>query len=219
MNGIHDMGGMHGFGPIPDIENEEPFHHEWERRMFALNVAAGGLGLWTIDKVRAEMEALPPAEYLHSDDYFRRFLVRLERLAIKNELVHEDELEAGKALHPPRPSMVALSPERLPGLIAKGNSSMRTATAEARFAVGDRVKARVMNPVTHTRLPRYARGHYGVVTMNHGVHVYPDHSSQGREDPQWLYAVTFQGADIWGEGSEPGCEVVIDAFEPYLDPA
>lgn len=219
MNGIHDMGGMHGFGAIPNIENEEPFHHEWERRMFALNFAAGGLGLWTIDMSRAETEGLPPDEYLRGDDYFRRFLLRLERLAVKNQLAAPDEIEAGTALRPPRPGLVALARERVPVVVAAGSSSMRPAPRDARFAVGDRVKARVLHPRTHTRLPRYARGHVGVVAMNHGVHVYPDQGALGREDPQWLYAVRFDGRDLWGEDAEPGCEVVIDAFEPYLDAA
>ncbi|WP_142781774.1 nitrile hydratase subunit beta [Agrobacterium sp. T29] len=219
MNGIHDMGGMHGFGPIPDIDNEEPFHHEWERRIFAVNFAAGGLGLWTIDQVRSEMEALPPEEYLRGDDYFRRFVLRLERLAIKHKLASREEISSGKAIHSPRPDMAALTPEKIPVMVAKGNSSVRAATSEARFKVGDHVRARNLNPSTHTRLPRYVRGHTGIVTMIHGVHVYPDHSALGQEDPQWLYAVSFEGRTLWGEGTEPGCDVVIDAFEPYLEPA
>ncbi|MBD8688360.1 MULTISPECIES: nitrile hydratase subunit beta [unclassified Rhizobium] len=219
MNGIHDMGGMHGFGPIPDIENEEPFHHEWERRIFAVNFAIGGLGLWSIDQVRSEMESLPPDEYLRGDDYFRRFVLRLERLAIKHSLADASEISAGAALHPARTGLSALPPERIPIMAEKGNSSMRPAKTAHRFNIGDRVIARKLNPSTHTRLPRYVRGHPGVVTMVYGVHVYPDHSALGNEDPQWLYAVQFDGRDLWGEGCEPGCEVVVDAFEPYLDPA
>lgn len=217
MNGIHDMGGMHGFGAIPAIDDPDLFHGDWERRMFAVNVAAGGLGLWNIDRVRAAMEALPPAEYLRDDSYFRRFLLRLERLAVEYGLATQEEIDRGEMLVPPREGLTPLAPEQIPVMAARGFSSKRAVTTEPKFAVGDRVLARMISPRTHTRLPRYARSHEGVVVMNHGVHVFPDHSSLGDEDPQWLYAVQFEGREIWGEGCEPGTEVVLDAFEPYLE--
>ena len=216
MNGVHDMGGMHGFGAIPNIDDIEPFHHDWERRIFGINFASGGLGLWNIDMVRSEMEATPPDEYLHGDNYFRRFVLRLERLMLKHGLATSDEIKSGKAFYTPRPGMVALLPEKIPALVSKGSSSMRPATSEPRFKNGDHVRARVINPKTHTRLPRYVRGHCGVITINHGVHVFPDSNVLGNEDPQWVYAVRFDGRDVWGEESEPGCEIVIDAFEPCL---
>lgn len=219
MNGIHDMGGMHGFGEIPGIDDNALFHGEWERRIFAVNFAIGGLGLWTIDQVRAAMEALPPTEYLHDDSYFRRFVLRLERLAVEYGLATQEELIRGEALTPPREGLYALAPEQIAIMASRGNSSKRAVVGNCRFKVGDRVRTRTINPRTHTRLPRYARTHEGIVVLNHGVHVFPDHSSLGNEDPQWLYAVQFDGSEIWGEGCEPGTEVVLDAFEPYLDPA
>jgi nitrile hydratase subunit beta len=217
MNGIHDMGGMHGFGAIPFVDDTEIFHRDWERRMFALNVAAGGLGLWNIDCSRAKMESLSPHDYLSDDLYFRRFLLRLEALAIEHGLATQDEITAGKMLMPPRENLTALAPEQVPVMAARGFSSKREIKTEPGFKVGDAVRARMINPRGHTRLPRYARAHEGVIVMNHGVHVFPDHSSQGNEDPQWLYAVRFAGRDIWGADCEPGVEVVLDAFEPYLD--
>jgi nitrile hydratase subunit beta len=217
MNGIHDMGGMHGFGAIPFVDDTEIFHGDWERRMFALNVAAGGLGLWNIDKSRAKMESLSPHDYLRDDLYFRRFLLRLEALAIEHGLATQDEIEAGKMLVPARENLTPLAPEQVPVMVARGFSSKRAVKTEPQFKVGDAVRARMISPRGHTRLPRYARAHKGVIVMTHGVHVFPDHSSQGNEDPQWLYAVRFAGSDIWGEDCEPGVEVVLDAFEPYLD--
>jgi nitrile hydratase len=90
----------------------------------------------------------------------------------------------------------------------------------ARFAVGDTVKTRVINPTTHTRLPRYARGKQGVVEVVRGVFVFPDSNAHGRgEDPRWLYTVRFDGAELWGADAEPHTQVSIDAWEPYLDPA
>ncbi len=219
MNGIHDMGGMHGFGAIPDIDGPEPFHHEWERRIFAVNFAIGGLGLWNIDMARAEMEATPPEDYLAGDDYFRRFLLRLERLAIKHSLATSDEMETGMVSEPAWTGLPALGPERIPAIVRNGSSSMRPAQGEPRFKAGDRVRTRRINPVTHTRLPRYVRGCEGVIKLVQGSHVYPDDSCRGDENPQWLYAVLFKGTDIWGDDAEAGLEVVIDAFEPYLEPA
>ena len=219
MNGIHDMGGMHGFGPIPDIDGPEPFHHEWERRIFAVNFAIGGLGLWNIDMSRAEMEATPPDEYLAGDDYFRRFALRLERFALKHALASEEELKSGSVSEPPRAGLNAVRPEQIPAMVQKGSSSMRSSAAKARFKVGDRVRALRINPLTHTRLPRYVRGCEGVINLVQGIHVFPDSSCQGNEDPQWLYSVIFDGISVWGDGAEPGLEIVIDAFEPYLEAA
>lgn len=217
MNGIHDMGGMHGFGSIPDIDGSEPFHHAWERRIFAVNFAVGGLGLWNIDMSRAEMEATPPDEYLAGDDYFRRFVLRLERLAQKHALASRSELEAGTISQPARSGLNAVRPEQIPVMVRNGSSSMRPAAKAARFKIGDRVRALRINPTTHTRLPRYVRGCEGVVHMVQGVHVFPDTSCQGDENPQWLYSVRFDGVSLWGKDAEPGLEVVIDAFEPYLE--
>ncbi|WP_107677928.1 nitrile hydratase subunit beta [Agrobacterium sp. LAD9] len=219
MNGIHDMGGMHGFGKIPGIDGPEPFHHDWERRMFALNFAVGGLGLWNIDMSRAEMEATPPEEYLAGDDYFRRFLLRLERLVVKHALVSQEELTAGLEREPARTGLNTLRPQQVETMVRNGSSSMRPSTRQARFQVGDRVRALRINPATHTRLPRYIRGCEGVIKLMQGVHVFPDASALGNQDQQWLYSVLFDGVDVWGKDAAPGLEIVVDAFEPYLEPA
>ena len=91
---------------------------------------------------------------------------------------------------------------------------------EIKVKIGDKVRCKNINPVTHTRLPRYVRGHVGVVELNHGTHVYPDTVSiDGTENPQWLYVVCFDGRELWGEESDPHLKVSIDAFEPYLEKA
>ena len=75
----------------------------------------------------------------------------------------------------------------------------------------------MINPTTHTRLPRYARGKRGVIEALRGVHVFPDSNAHGLgENPQWLYTVRFDGTELWGEGADPSVKVSIDAFEPYL---
>ena len=85
--------------------------------------------------------------------------------------------------------------------------------------MGDHVRAKNINPLGHTRLPRYVRGHVGTIERIHGCHVFPDASAAGREDPQWLYAVRFSGTELWGPDGDPTSAVSIDAFEPYLEPA
>jgi nitrile hydratase len=108
----------------------------------------------------------------------------------------------------------------VPAVLARGGPANREPVRPARFAAGDRVCTRNLNPAGHTRLPRYARGKVGVVERVHGFHVFPDVNSTGTgEDPQWLYAVAFDGVELWGPDGDPTSSVCIDAFEPYLDAA
>jgi nitrile hydratase len=103
-------------------------------------------------------------------------------------------------------------------VMTRGSFS-RPAQAPARFKPGDRVRARNIHPVSHTRLPRYVRGHVGVVERLHGCHVFPDTVVSGQgESPQWLYTVCFDGRELWGADADPTVKISIDAFEPYLDP-
>ena len=96
----------------------------------------------------------------------------------------------------------------------------RAARAPAKFKPGDRVRAKNIHPATHTRLPRYARGHVGVVERDLGCHVFPDSAASGSdENPQWLYTVVFDGAELWGPDGDPTVTISIDAFEPYLEAA
>jgi nitrile hydratase len=146
--------------------------------------------------------------------------VRLENLLLERGLVTAAEITAGRAAEPGKiPPLRPLGIADVERVIHRG-AFARPASAAARFAPGHRVRARIMHPRTHTRLPRYVRGRTGVVERVHGCHVFPDSAAEGRgDDPQWLYAVGFEGRDLWGEDAEPGLTVVIDAFEPYLEPA
>ena len=120
----------------------------------------------------------------------------------------------------PAPARNALRAENVAAMLARGAPYDRPASAPARFAVGDRVRTKVINPTTHTRLPRYARGKLGIVEAVRGVFVFPDANAHGRgEDPRWLYTVRFTGPELWGEGADATLSVSIDAFEPYLDAA
>ena len=218
MNGVHDMGGMHGFGKVAPEADEPVFHAPWEGRVLAMNRAMGSLGLWNIDIGRFSRETLPPDVYLGSS-YYRKWTLGLENLVVRYGLVGEDELAAGRALHPAASVKRTLTAADAPKLLSRG-SFERPAAAPARFTVGDRVRMKNMHPVGHTRLPRYIRGHVGVIECVRGCHVFPDAVVAGRgEEPHWLYTVVFDGRELWGEGSDPTLKVSVEAWEPYLDPA
>ena len=217
MNGVHDMGGMQNFGKVEPEPDEPVFHAAWEGRALALNRAMGYLGLWTIDTGRYARETMPAEIYLTSS-YYGKWTFGLEELCVTFGLLDRDELAAGRSLHPGKPAR-RLAPSEVAKALAR-RSFERPAPSPARFAVGDRVRTRNINPTTHTRLPRYARGRTGLVEAIRGCHVFPDAVTTGKgEDPRWLYTVLFDGRELWGEDADPNLKVSIDAFEPYLEMA
>ena len=224
MNGVHDMGGLHGFGPVPLEENETLFHAPWERRALGLTLAMGATGQWNIDQSRSARESLPPATYL-SSPYYRIWVLGVEKLLQQRGLVTAQELAAGHALEPGRPLARVLRAEAVDAALARGTPTERPVTTPARHAVGDRVRALNRHPAGHTRLPRYVRGHVGTVVLVHGAHVLADRhaaSAPGQpfdEAPQWLYTVAFDGRELWGDDAEPGTSVSVDAWESSLEPA
>jgi nitrile hydratase len=218
MDGIHDMGGMHGFGKVEPEPDEPVFHAAWEGRCLALNRAMGAIGAWTIDESRAGIEQLPPDVYLAAS-YYGKWALRLENMVVARGFAGADELAAGRALRDGKPLSRKLTVADVPQTLTRGSFG-RTAAAPARFGVGDRVRAKNMHPATHTRLPRYARGHVGVVEAIRGCHVFPDSTAVGGgEDPQWLYTVVFGARELFGETADPTLKVSIEAFEPYLERA
>jgi nitrile hydratase len=219
MDGAHDMGGVPWIDPVRREPNEPPFHAEWERRAFAITLAMAMPGGWNIDMSRFAREDRPPEDYL-GKSYYEIWLAGLERLMLARNLVSSDEIEAGKSLHPPKPVAKPLTPDGVAGMLHRGGPTERKATSPALFASGDRVRAKMIHPPTHTRLPRYVRGHFGVVERVLGFHVFPDSNAIGAgENPQWLYTVTFDGRELWGDDGDPGLKVSVDAWEPYLEPA
>jgi nitrile hydratase beta subunit len=220
MNSVHDLGGMDGFGKVqPEPDDEPPFHEPWEGRVLALTRALGAAGAWNIDVGRHAIERLPPHIYLAAT-YYQKWLLRDEKLCLEKGLVTPEELAAGHANSPGKPlSGEVVTPDGIGKTLIRGSYG-RTPTAPARFQVGDRVRTKNMHPKSHTRLPRFARGHFGVVDRIQGSYVYPDAVvADGKEDPQWLYTVIFDGRELWGADSDPTLEVSIEAFEPYLEEA
>jgi nitrile hydratase len=218
MNGAQDMGGVHGFGKVAPEPDEPVFHAEWERRAFALTLAMAMPGGWNIDMSRFARENRDPAEYL-TMSYYEIWLAGLIQLMRERGLVRDDEIDAGRVLHDVKPVKRVLSPDDVLKVLHRGGPTERDTNTAARFAVGDKVRARNIHPLTHTRLPRYVRGHVGTVERVLGCHVFPDSNSRGAgEDPQWLYTVRFDGAELWGPDGDPTTRVSVDAWEPYLEP-
>ena len=219
MNGIHDLGGMHGFGPVDPEPNEPVFHHEWEGRAFALNLATGFLGRWNIDMGRYAREHMPPAEYL-ATTYYEHWLYGLERLLVEKGLVTANELatmrQNGRAQ-----GLKAIAVEDVPMMLRNRRAArMGDRLAPPRFKAGDRVRTKNLHPTGHTRLPRYARAKIGVVDRDHGVFILPDeHAKSGTKVPAHCYAVRFEGPELWGPHAGLRDAVYVDCFEPYLEPA
>jgi len=219
MNGVHDMGGMQDMGPVLYENNEPVFHEPWEGRVFALTRAMGAFGRWNLDASRYQFEQLPAAEYLRMS-YYERWLARLVELVAKYDLVTHAEIESGKPLPGSPKQTPPLTPAAALTLIARGAPAHRDVAAVARFQTGQSVRARNINPVGHTRLPRYARGKFGTVERDHGVFVFPDSNAlfQG-EKPQHVYSVRFTARELWGGEAAMQDGVYIDMWDAYLDPA
>ena len=218
MNGVHDMGGMHGMGPIVRESNEPVFHQPWEGRVFALQVAMGAWRKWNLDASRHGIERIPNADYLRMS-YYEKWFTRLLMLLTEHGLVSRAELESGrpaKASKQTPPFTAAHVAETL----GKGRPARREVPAPALFRVGQKVRARNLNPTGHTRLPRYARGKTGVVDRDHGVFVFPDTNARFEgEKPQHVYSVRFAARELWGDEASLRDSVYIDLWDDYLEPA
>ena len=222
MNSAHDLGGMHGFGPInPEPEAEEPvFHTDWEKRVFGLALAAGFLGNWNIDMSRYARERQHPVDYLRHT-YYENWLAGLEKLLVEAELVSPEELKTGKAAEPADESIRqrVLEAEDVAETIAKGSPVAMAISTPPRFKSGESVRAINRHPLGHTREPRYVRGRAGVIHEYHGAYVFPDHSAEGSKEGQHLYSVRFTAEALWGQSACGRNAVYVDLWDDYLEPA
>lgn len=217
MNGVHDMGGMHGMGSVQPERDEPVFHHRWEARAFALVRAMGAFGRWNIDASRHQRELIPAAEYLRMS-YYEKWLTGLTELLVKHGFVTAGELASAKATPGVARQTPALPAAKVPGFIARGSPASRDSNRQPRFQPGQRVKARNLNPTGHTRLPRYVRGRTGTIDRVQGVFVFPDSNAHFRgEHPQHVYSVRFAARELWGEAAAPQDAVYVDLWEAYLD--
>ena len=234
MNGIHDMGGMHGFGPVVRERDEPVFHAEWERRTFALALAMMGRRAFNIDEFRRTVERIPPQHYLEAS-YYERWFLALENILVEKGVVARTEIDVVMAAlragaSPAKASVIAAddpgSPAApreqggaAPTILGGGARDLRhDQSYRPRFKAGDRIIARNMNRQGHTRMPRYVRGHHGVIHRDWGVFIFPDTHAHGEgAKPQHCYAIEFEGRELWGADYPAGERVYVDLWEDYLD--
>ncbi len=226
MNGAHDLGGFHGLGRVQREENEPVFHSEWEKGVFALLFATLGNGLINVDEFRFGIEQMHPAYYL-SSRYYEHWLFTIEKGLVEKGIISKEELDARARRYREDPQ--AQLPERkdpkladrMAALIKRGAPCTRPSVVSPRFAVGQPVRAKNINPTGHTRLARYVRGKRGVIHKVHGTFVTPDTNALGKgENPQPVYSVAFPAWELWGwDSAEPNETIYVDLWESYLEPA
>ncbi len=222
MDGIHDLGGRQGFGPVVGEADEPAFHQRWEARVFAMVGAAEAAGaLRNTDQFRHAIERIDPVAYL-THGYYGRWLGGIETLLREAGVIGDDELARRIAALGGDPgAATAARPADPPDRVSygpAGSGNQRVLDVPPRFAAGDRVRTAATGRRGHTRLPGYARGRAGTVIARHGGWVFPDSNAHGRgERPQHLYTVSFTGETLWGEDAEPGVTVNLDLFESYLE--
>jgi nitrile hydratase beta subunit len=223
MDGVHDLGGVHGFGPVAREENEPTFHAPWEAAVVAIMRATLGRS-YNLDEFRHAVERMDPAHYLGSS-YYEHWLDGIARVLTEKGVVSPDELEARTAFFQERPGASATAALTAPPVVPTAalgmipETSVREARETPRFARGDVVVTRNIHPRGHTRLPRYARAKRGVIVAWRGTHVFPDANAHGLgEQPQPLYTVRFDACELWGDAAEPNHHVHLDLWESYLLP-
>lgn len=219
MNSIHDMGGMHGFGPIDAERDEPPFHEKWEGRAAGILEVMTFPAGFTVDRFRYLRETLRPELYL-TQNYYEQWIYIAEQALLESGMISAEELAQGRASAHSARRTDAMRAEAVWGFLHDRAPSERHVEAAPLFALGQRVRARNMHPAGHTRLPRYARGKCGMIVGHHGGHVLPDASAHGKGDaPQHLYAVRFPARELWGAAANPRDSVHLDLWETYLEPA
>jgi nitrile hydratase beta subunit len=209
VDGIHDLGGMQGFGPV-DVEPAEPvFHYPWEGRTFVLAGSALAAGGFNTPMFRHAIERMDPVHYL-SSSYYEHWLTALATLLVEAGIVTHRELEDRAGAYPlSRP--VRVTPDDI-DVSSPGEAS--------RFAVGDRVRARDVHFDGHTRCPRYVRGRRGVIVRVDGVAPLPEIEAHRREQiADHTYGVAFELTELWGGDADPNAAVNVDLYERYLEPA
>jgi nitrile hydratase len=206
VDGVHDLGGIDGFGPADHSPDEPYFAEPWERRAFRLTIGSlGPLGA-NGGSFRHSIERMDPAHYLASS-YYEHWLTAAATLAVEAGVVTTDELEdrAGGRFPISRPDRGSARADEVP-------------KTDPRFAIGDRVRVREWHPLGHTRAPRYVQGKRGEVVRVDGAHNVPDIEAHGGGhvlDP--TYSVRFTSHELWGEGGTDGECVHVDLWERYLE--
>jgi nitrile hydratase subunit beta len=217
VDGIHDMGGMQGFGHVQQLSAAPPFAEPWEGKAFALGLLAIRAAGANLHAFRYAIERVPPPQYL--TEYYNRWTIGAQIMLEGSGIVTDEEVAARAARLSGRDVPEPPPPEpHKPQMPSGGPGNLRSLDTPPEFAVGDRVRVADLDPTTHTRLPRYVRRRTGTVTAIQPSAVFPDTAAVfAGEDPQHCYTVEFDSRELWGSGAEP-FSLLIDLFEPYLEP-
>jgi nitrile hydratase len=202
MDGMHDLGGRQGFGPVRFTHDAQAFHARWEVRVNSLYAHAVRRGLFNMDEYRHAIERMEPRHYVTAS-YYERSLTSLATLCVEKGLVTREELE--------RRAQGAF-PLAMPSAPGRSNAPTRES-----FAIGDRVRVRLDSVPGHMRMPGYIRGKSGVVVGISPAYPFPDahaHGVAAEDEP--TYDVRFRSEDLWPGSAEPAL-VHAGVFESYLE--
>ncbi len=226
MNGVFDLAGTDGVGPVVVPDDEPVFRAEWEKSVFPMFALCFRAGFFGVDQFRHAIELIDPAVYLKSP-YYEHWIHSVEHYGERLGLLDIDELDRRTAHylahpeeplpeHPDDPELLSF----VEAVVPAGATAKRESDKEARFAVGDVVRVDRAAPRGHTRRARYVRGAVGEIVLAHGVFIYPDTAGNGLgEQPEHVYTVRFDAAELWGaEHAEPNQAVYFDVWDPYLEP-
>jgi len=204
MDGIHDMGGRQGFGPVRFTRDARPFHARWEVRANSLYALAVQRGLFNMDEYRYAIERMDPRHYLTAS-YYERSLTGLATLLVEKSLMTSDELDGRAGGHVPLSG---------PGVPGRGNAAARES-----FQPGDRVRVRGDHVSGHVRMPGYIRGKIGVVVSESPAYPFPDAHAHGIDaDDEPTYDVRFRTEDLWPDSADRAL-VHVAVFQSYLERA
>lgn len=224
MDGIHDMGGTEGYGPVSYAPGEPGRVDErWEAIAGAAVFALFRSGHTNLDAHRHRIERIDPRRYLPVT-YWGRWLAAVESAIVDQGVASSEGIRDAVRRAGGDPDSSA-PPALAPAVALEGTENHRTARREIdtppRFAVGDAVRTAAHAPhAGHHRLPRYVRGRRGTIARVYPAFVLPDATAHGRgEQPCHVYAVAFDGPELWGPDSDPSVRCHLDVFEPYLSPA
>jgi nitrile hydratase len=222
MDGAHDMGGMHGFGPVPEANAEAVFPEEWQGRVFATNLAILAITGGNVDRWRHHIESMPPAEYLAAS-YYERWLASTLATALENDILDIKalrDIEAGLIPSVDKADVEPLPPEITLAMVDAPVGKTTDMSGEPAYRPGAKVRTAITHTAGHTRLPRYARGRLGTVVSDNGNHHLADaRAADGTIEMQRLYTVCFTARELWGDSAHPRDTVRLDLWESYLEPA
>jgi len=216
MDGVHDLGGREGYGPIDVDESEEPFHADWEARLFGIVRAMTRTASWSIDWFRQCRELIDPVDYL-TRPYYDQWLQTYAAMMVDSGVATVAELASGRSSD----SIQGLAPPKTPESVEAAKRATarfdRDTSDAPRFIFGQSVVTRRNGWSGHTRLPQYARGRRGRIESLNGAHVFPDSNSAGKGHAEALYTVSFASAELWPEASGRPDRVFLDLWESYFE--